>query len=193
MNYYQPNLYGNYPYNQYGQGQSAMMPQPQPQVYSTLQGKIVDNLETARVTDISFGWYGVFPKADMSKVYVKTWTNNGTTNTITYKPIATEEQVDEEKNNLNVILNKIVEIENKIDSILSTNMKPAVAPAHPQQIVMRMLEQRAQQGNPVFKNLLNKVQQGDTQGVETIVRNMAKEKGIDLDTEFNSFRRKFGL
>ena len=64
---------------------------------------------------------------------------------------------------------------------------------NPQQIVMRMLEQRAQQGNPVFKNLLNKVQQGDTQGVETIVRNMAKEKGIDFDTEFNSFRRKFGL
>lgn len=133
MNYYQPNLYGNYPYNQYGQGQSAMMPQPPQQIYSTLQGKIVDNLETARVTDIPFGGYGVFPKADMSEVYIKTWTNNGTTNTITYKPTATEEQMEEEKNNLNVILNKIVEIENKIDSILSTNMKPAAAPAHPQQ------------------------------------------------------------
>ena len=68
-----------------------------------------------------------------------------------------------------------------------------VKQGNPQQIVMRMLEQRAQQGNPVFKNLLNKVQQGDTQGVETIVRNMAREKGIDFDTEFNSFKRKFGL
>ena len=133
MNYYQPNLYGNYPYNQYGQGQNTMMPQPPQQVYSTLQGKIVDNLETARVTDIPFGGYGVFPKAEMSEVYIKTWTNNGTTNTITYKPIATEEQMEEEKNNLNVILNKIVEIENKIDSILSTNAKSAAAPAHPQQ------------------------------------------------------------
>ena len=64
---------------------------------------------------------------------------------------------------------------------------------NPQQLVMGMLEQKAQQGNPVFKNLLNMVQQGDTQGVESIVRNMAKEKGIDFDTEFNSFRRKFGL
>lgn len=133
MNYYQPNLYGNYPYNQYGQGQSAMMPQPPQQVYSTLQGKIVDNLETARVTDIPFGGYGVFPKADMSEVYIKTWTNNGTTNTITYKPIVIEEQTEEDKNNLNVILNKIVEIENKIDSILSTSMKSTVAPAHSQQ------------------------------------------------------------
>ena len=133
MNYYQPNLYGSYPYNQYGQGQSAMMPQPPQQIYSTLQGKIVDNLETARVTDIPFGGYGVFPKADMSEVYIKTWTNNGTTNTITYKPVVTEEQVEEDKNNLNVILNKIVEIENKIDSILSTSVKPTIASAQPQQ------------------------------------------------------------
>ena len=35
-----------------------------------------------------------------------------------------------------------------------------VKQGNPQQIVMGMLEQRAQQGNPVFKNLLNKVQQG---------------------------------
>lgn len=73
------------------------------------------------------------------------------------------------------------------------HMVNMVRQGNPQQIIMGMLEQRAQQGNPVFKNLLNKVQQGDTQGVETIVRNMAKEKGIDFDTEFNSFKRRFGL
>lgn len=64
---------------------------------------------------------------------------------------------------------------------------------NPQQVVMSMLQQRAQQGNPVFQNLLGMVQNGDTQGIEKVVRNMAKEKGIDFDTEFNSFRRKFGL
>lgn len=73
------------------------------------------------------------------------------------------------------------------------HMVNMVKQGNPQQIVMGMLEQRAQQGNPVFKNLLNMVQQGDTQGVETIVRNMAREKGIDFDTEFNSFKRRFGL
>lgn len=73
------------------------------------------------------------------------------------------------------------------------HMVNMVRQGNPQQIVMGMLEQRAQQGNPVFKNLLNMVQQGDTQGVETIVRNMAREKGIDFDTEFNSFKRRFGL
>lgn len=64
---------------------------------------------------------------------------------------------------------------------------------NPQQVVMNMLQQRVQQGNPIFANLLDKVQQGDTRGVETIVRNMAQEKGIDFDKEFNSFRRQFGL
>ena len=97
MNYYQPNLYGNYPYNQYGQGQSAMMPQPQQQVYSTLQGKIVDNLETARVTDIPFGGYGVFPKADMSEVYIKMWNNNGTTSLVCFKPIVEGQVIKEEE------------------------------------------------------------------------------------------------
>lgn len=64
---------------------------------------------------------------------------------------------------------------------------------NPQQIVMTMLQERAQQGNPIFANILDKVQHGDTQGVESIVRNMAKEKGIDFDKEFNSLKRKFGL
>lgn len=63
---------------------------------------------------------------------------------------------------------------------------------NPQQMVMMMLEQRASQ-NPMFANILNLVQSGDSQGVETIVRNMAKEKGMDFDREFNSFRRTFGL
>lgn len=64
---------------------------------------------------------------------------------------------------------------------------------NPQQVVMNMLQQRVQQGNPIFANLLDKVQQGDTKGVESIVRNMAQEKGVDFDKEFNSFRRQFGL
>ena len=64
---------------------------------------------------------------------------------------------------------------------------------NPQKVVMNILQQRVQQGNPIFANLLDKVQQGDTKGVESIVRNMAQEKGVDFDKEFNSFRRKFGL
>lgn len=63
---------------------------------------------------------------------------------------------------------------------------------NPQQLVMNMLQQNAQ-GNPIFANILSLAQNGNTQGIENIVRNMARERGIDFDKEFNSFRQMFGL
>lgn len=63
---------------------------------------------------------------------------------------------------------------------------------NPQQLIMGMLQQKANQ-NPMFANILNLVQAGDTQGVENIVRNMFTEKGMDFDKEFNSFKRTFGF
>jgi len=63
---------------------------------------------------------------------------------------------------------------------------------NPQQMVMNMLQQNAQ-GNPIFANILSLAQNGNTQEIENIVRNMARERGIDFDKEFNSFRQMFGL
>ena len=62
----------------------------------------------------------------------------------------------------------------------------------PQQMVMNMLQQNAQ-GNPIFANILSLAENGNTQEIESIVRNMARERGIDFDKEFNSFRQMFGL
>lgn len=63
---------------------------------------------------------------------------------------------------------------------------------NPQAIVMNELQRRAQ-NNPVLGNIATLVQNGDTQGVETVVRNIAKERGIDFDKEFNSFKQMFRL
>ena len=63
---------------------------------------------------------------------------------------------------------------------------------NPQQLVMGMLQQRAG-GNPIFANLLSLAQNGNTAEIENVVRNLARERGIDFDTEFNSFRQMFGL
>ena len=63
---------------------------------------------------------------------------------------------------------------------------------NPQQMVMNMLQQNAQ-GNPMFANILSLAQNGNTQEIENIVRNMARERGINFDKEFNSFRQMFGL
>ena len=64
---------------------------------------------------------------------------------------------------------------------------------NPQEIVMNMLRDNVSNGNPVVANLINLIQTGDTQEIENVVRNIAKERGIDFDKEFNSFKQMFGL
>lgn len=72
------------------------------------------------------------------------------------------------------------------------NFIQMVKNGNPQQMAMNMLQQNAQ-GNPMFANILSLAQNGNTQEIENIVRNMARERGIDFDKEFNSFRQMFGL
>lgn len=63
---------------------------------------------------------------------------------------------------------------------------------NPQAFVINMLKERASQ-NPVLGNLANLVEAGKTGEVEQVVRNIAKERGIDFDKEFNSFKQMFKL
>ena len=63
---------------------------------------------------------------------------------------------------------------------------------NPEQMMMSMLEQSAQ-NNPILENLLKMAKNNDSEGIESYVRNVAREKGIDYDKEFNSFKQMFGL
>ena len=63
---------------------------------------------------------------------------------------------------------------------------------NPEQMMMSMLEQSAQ-NNPILENLLNMAKNNDSEGIESYVRNVAREKGIDYDKEFNSFKQMFGV
>lgn len=63
---------------------------------------------------------------------------------------------------------------------------------NPEQMVMSMLQQSTST-NPIARNILSLAQQGDYQQIEQIVRNMAREKGIDFDKEFNNFKQTFGF
>lgn len=63
---------------------------------------------------------------------------------------------------------------------------------NPEQIVLSMLQERAA-GNPMLETLLQLAQQGDTQGVERIARNVVNEKGGNFDQQFNNFRKTFGV
>lgn len=44
-----------------------------------INGKIVESSEIARGSEVPLGSYGVFPKADLSEVYIKTWGMDGQT------------------------------------------------------------------------------------------------------------------
>lgn len=73
----------------------------QPQVQQAQQAQQAQGLVCKPVVDASNvspndvpmdGNAAVFPKNDFSEIYVKSWTPNGTIQTIVYKPIQTENQ-----------------------------------------------------------------------------------------------------
>ena len=135
MSYYPTNFYSNYPYNNSNNNQYQYQPQyqmpPQVPYQNGLQGKIVENIDVVKVTDVPMGGYGIFPKADLSEIYIKTWNNNGTTSVLTFQPVIPQEIEKEEEKGEKIILEKIAQLEEKIDMIagISKQALPAPAPA----------------------------------------------------------------
>lgn len=62
---------------------------------------------------------------------------------------------------------------------------------NPQEFVINMLRQNMANGNPIAGNLIQMINSNDSRGIEQVARNIAKEKGIDFDKEFNSFKQMF--
>ena len=56
------------------------------------------------------------------------------------------------------------------------------------QMVINMLKNNS---NPIFSNLINMAEKGDTEGIENFARNYCKEQGKDFDKEFNDFKNMF--
>ena len=60
--------------------------------------------------------------------------------------------------------------------------------SNPKDMAMKMLSQN---NNPIFKNLIDMANKGDTKRVEEFARNYMKEQGKDFDQEFNNFKNMF--
>ena len=60
--------------------------------------------------------------------------------------------------------------------------------SNPKDIVMKLLSQN---NNPIFNNLIDMANKGDTKGVENFARNYMKSQGKDFDQEFNNFKDMF--
>ena len=63
---------------------------------------------------------------------------------------------------------------------------------NPQQLLMSILEGQADT-NPVSSNLLDLVRNQRTADIETFARNYFSSQGKDFDTEFNAFKKTYGL
>ena len=67
-------------------------------------------------------------------------------------------------------------------------LKGMMGIGNPKDIAMKMLSQN---NNPIFKNLIDMANKGDSKGVEEFARNICKEKNIDFDKQFGEFMNNF--
>ena len=58
----------------------------------------------------------------------------------------------------------------------------------PEQITMNLVESKMR-GTPMGDNLIRLAREGNGAEIERIARNLASQRGIDFDKEFNAFRR----
>ena len=63
---------------------------------------------------------------------------------------------------------------------------------NPQQLIISILEAQSS-NNPMSMNLLNLAKGNKTAEIEKIARNIAQQRGIDFDTEFNAFKQMLGI
>ena len=60
---------------------------------------------------------------------------------------------------------------------------------NPQQLISQILPQF--RSVPVVQNAYNLMQNGNVSGLQQIARNLAQQRGMDFDTEFNNFKNSF--
>ena len=67
-------------------------------------------------------------------------------------------------------------------------LKGMMGNMNPRNIAMQLL---GQNNNPIFNNLIDMANKGDTKGIEEFARNYMKEQGRNYDEEFNKFKGMF--
>lgn len=64
--------------------------------------------------------------------------------------------------------------------------------AGPQHFIQQIMGNNQMMNNPIMKNTMQMAQQGNTQGIEQMARNLCKEKGLNADDVFNQIKSRFG-
>jgi hypothetical protein len=59
--------------------------------------------------------------------------------------------------------------------------------SNPQQLIMNILQNQGR-NNPILQNVADLAQKGDMSTLEMIGRNLAQQRGLDFDKEFEAFK-----
>lgn len=61
---------------------------------------------------------------------------------------------------------------------------------NPQVMLMDMMKSQSQ-NNPILNNVMQMMQSGNSQGIETVARNLCKERGVDPNQMMNQIKSQF--
>lgn len=64
---------------------------------------------------------------------------------------------------------------------------------NPQEFMSQAMNNNQIMQNPLAKNVFEKIQNGDTKGLEEMGRNLCKENGIDADEALKQVKSMFGM
>lgn len=64
---------------------------------------------------------------------------------------------------------------------------------NPMNMIVNRLKQRMGNSNPMMNNVINMAQNNDVGGLEQFARNLAKEKGVNIDEYYNQACQMFGM
>jgi hypothetical protein len=64
---------------------------------------------------------------------------------------------------------------------------------NPQQFLKQMMGNNQIMSNPMAQNAISMAQKGDMKGIETLARNLGKEKGINPDDLMNEIKKKMNM
>lgn len=101
----------------------------QPAQTPQINGRIIDSIDSVTANDVSMQGFSLFPKNDLSEIYVKAWNPNGTIKTTRYLPaenanvgILSNDSADVAKQGVQNAADGIIErlntLEDKIDKLL---------------------------------------------------------------------------
>lgn len=64
---------------------------------------------------------------------------------------------------------------------------------NPQNIVQQAMNNNQIMQNPIARNTIEMMQKGDSKGLESMARNLCREKGMDPDELLKQVKKQFGL